>query len=253
MVSGSGVPGRRDAELVARARRGDRNARSTLVEEQMRLVHALAWRYRDLGLPLEDLAQEGVIGVLQAIERFDPESGASFATYAYWRARRAITHALTDHGRLLRLPKDVLEHRRAIAKTTGELLNAGVVPTPESIAGATGYTEAEVEQALAAPTTVTSLDASAEDEAPLEARLVDPAADDPETTVLAHHREAALHEAVVHLSARQQAVINGHFGLDGEPKTLARLGAALHVSASRVREIEREALLQLALELEPRL
>lgn len=253
MARGSGDPDRRDVELVARARRGDRDARRSLVEEHLGLVRALARRYRDLGLPVEDLAQEGVIGVLQAIDRFDPDGGASFSSYAFWRARQAITHALTDHGRLLRLPKDVVERRRAIAKATGELVNAGLDATPSVIAHATGFSRAEVVEALAAPTAVSSLDASLDDGASLEARLIDPAAIDPEASALAHLQAAAVEAAVVHLPARQRAVISGHFGFDGEPKTLACLGAVLHVSPSRVREIEREALLHLALELEPKL
>ena len=96
----------------------------------MGLVRSLARRYRDMGLPVEDLLQEGAIGVLEAIENFDVSNGASFSTYAYWRARRTMTHALTDHGRLLRLPKSVLERGRLIADARAQLVNAATVPRP---------------------------------------------------------------------------------------------------------------------------
>ena len=99
--------GQPELRLIERARSGDRDARRRLVDGHMGPVRSLARRYREMGLPVEDLEQEGAIGLLEAIEHFDPLRGASFSTYAYWRARRAMTHALTDHGRLLRLPKRV--------------------------------------------------------------------------------------------------------------------------------------------------
>jgi RNA polymerase primary sigma factor len=216
----------------------------------MGLVRSLARRYRDMGLPVEDLLQEGAIGVLEAIENFDASNGASFSTYAYWRARRTMTHALTDHGRLLRLPKSVLERRRAIADARAQLVNAGQRPTAGALAEATQLTVDDVVAAMDAPTTIASLDAPLTDGSTLEGTVADPAATEPPAAVLAGADRAALADAVDHLSARQRAVIDARFGLNGEPKTLTEIGAELRVSAARVRAIESDALRDLALDLE---
>jgi RNA polymerase primary sigma factor len=217
----------------------------------MGLVRSLARRYRDMGLPVEDLVQEGAIGVLEAIERFDAANGASFSTYAYWWARRTMTHALTDHGRLLRLPKSVLERRRAIADATAHLVNAGRRPTARALAEATNLAVDDVASAMEAPTTIASLDAPLDDGTTLEGTVADPAATDPSTAVLAGIERAALADAVDHLSPRQRAVIDARFGLSGEQRTLAQIGVELHVSPARVRAIESDALHDLARELDP--
>ena len=216
----------------------------------MGLVRSLAGRYRELGLPVEDLVQEGAIGLLEAIDRFDPRNGAAFSTYAFWRVRQSITHALTDRGRLLRLPKDVLERRRALAKAGSALASTGCTPTPWALAEATDLSLAEVTDALDAPWTTASLQAPLPDGRLLETALVDPAAADPETTVLARLESQALERALDRLPARKRTVIDTHFGLHGDPRTLAQVGAALHISPARVRAIEREALHDLAVDLE---
>jgi RNA polymerase primary sigma factor len=213
-------------------------------------VRSVARRYRDLGLPYEDLVQEGSIGLLESIDRFDPDNGARFSTYAFWRIRQAITHALTDHGRLLRLPKTVLERRRALAGAMAQLSNGGPTPTAERLAEATGLSAAEIVDALAAPTTITSLDQPMEDDLSLGTALSDPAAADPADVAVRELERTALAEAVAHLADRQRLVIGGHFGLDTEQKTLAEIGTALSVSQARVRAIERDALHDLAVELE---
>lgn len=219
----------------------------------MGLVRSLAGRYRELGLPVEDLVQEGAIGLLEAIDRFDPENGAAFSTYAFWRIRQSITHALTDRGRLLRLPKNVLERRRELARAGSALAGEGRLVTPRALAAATDLSSAEVVDALEAPGATASLDTRLADGRTLETALADPAAADPEAAALAGFEREALERALTGLSARQRAVIEAHFGLDGEPRTLAQVGAALHVSPARVRAIEREALHDLAVELEPAL
>ena len=123
--------------LAARARRGDHVARTELVEEHMGLVRSVAFRYRDLGLPMEDLVQEGAIGLLTAIDDYDSSRGASFSTYAFWRVRAAVTHALTAHGQLLRLPRPVLERRRHVIQARERLAAAGHEPSLTELAKAT--------------------------------------------------------------------------------------------------------------------
>jgi RNA polymerase primary sigma factor len=246
-----GRPARdRDSRLVARAQRGDGDARRRLVENHMGLVRSLAWRYRDLGLPLEDLVQEGAIGVLEAIDRFDALKGASFSTYAYWRARRTMTHALTDHGRLLRLPKSVVERRRALADATAALVNAGRSPTVDALAEVTQLRVSDVVAALEAPAEIASLDAQFADGATIEGSLADPAATDPPAEAVDQVECAALREAIGHLTARQLAVIDGRFGLSGAPRTLTEIAGDLHLSPARVRAIESHAIHDLAIELE---
>ena len=241
-----------DTRLVMRAQRGDGDARRRLVEEHMGLVRSLARRYRGMGLPVEDLVQEGAIGLLEAIDHFDARNGASFPTYAYWRVRRTMTHALTEHGRLLRLPKRVLERRRAIADATAVLANTGRRPTASALAAETDLTADDVVAALAAPTTIASLDAPFDDGSTLEAALADPAATEPSAEAIAGSERARLLEAMRGLSARQREVVSAHFGLGCEPRTLGEIARELNVSPARVRAIENDALQRLALGLEPR-
>jgi RNA polymerase primary sigma factor len=243
----------RDARIVARAKRGDRQARQRLVDEHMGLVRSTAHRYRGMGVPFEDLVQEGVIGLLEAIDRFDPANGAAFSTYAFWRVRQTITRALTDHGRVLRLPKEIVEHRRAISRALSAATTSDHTPTSEELAELTHLSRAEIAEALAAPTSVGSLDEPLEDGSPLAAAIADPAASDPEARAVAHEEEVALGRAVSHLSPRQREVVTAHFGLGREAQSLAQVGASLHVSAARARALERDALYELALELEPAL
>jgi RNA polymerase primary sigma factor len=101
-------------QLVRRAQEGDRRARDRVVADHMRLVRAVALRYRDLGLALDDLVQEGAIGLLSAIDAFDPRHGAAFSTFAHLRVRNAVLRALTSTGRSVRLPKTLVERRHAL-------------------------------------------------------------------------------------------------------------------------------------------
>jgi RNA polymerase primary sigma factor len=239
-----------DTRLVLRAQRGDGEARRRLVEQHLGLVKSLARRYRGLGLPVEDLVQEGAIGLLEAIDHFDAANGASFSTYAYWRARRTMTHALTDHGRVLRLPKGLIERRRTIADAAAALVNTGRRPTASALADLTQMSHEDVMAALEAPTAIASLDAPIDDGVTLQAALADPDAIDPSAAALAGAERAALADAIDRLPERQRAIIDAHFGLNGEPKTLTQIGADLHVSPARARAIEADALHNLAVTLE---
>jgi len=243
----------RTRRLVARAKRADPDAKRLLVEQHLDLVSAVARRYRGLGLPEEDLAQEGAIGLLEAIERFEPSNGARFTTYAYWRIRQAVTHALTDHARLLRLPKDVIERRRAIAEATSAILQSGATPTAEELARRTGLKVEAVLEALEAPTSVASLDAPLLEGTPLEAAIPDPAVVDPEAALIRKNETRLVSAALSHLPARERAVIEAHYGFGREPETLADVSHELGVSDTRVRALERRALSELATELESEL
>ena len=236
--------------LAARARNGDRVARTRLVEEHMGLIRSVAFRYRDLGLPVEDLVQEGAIGLLTAIDEYDEGRVASFSTYAFWRVRAAVTHALTAHGRLIRVPRPVLERRRQVARARSHLGAAGGEPTIARLAEATELSPRDVADALA-PATIASLDEETGDRGPLEARIPADAADGPDTQAVGHEQARAVRNAVRHLRGRKRTIVSRHFGLGGEPETLTAIADDLQLSPERTRALKDEALHELAHDLAP--
>lgn len=236
--------------LAARARRGDHVARTKLVEEHMGLVRSVAFRYRDLGLPVEDLVQEGAIGLLAAIDAYDSSRGASFSTYAFWRVRAAVTHALTAHGQLLRLPRPVLERRRQVAQTRERLAAAGREPSVTELAKATTLPPAEVAEALA-PAGVASFDQPASDGRTLRELVAADAATSPEAQLLSSEEVKVLRGAVRHLRGRKRTIVSRHFGFAGNPETLSEIADDLHLSPERTRALKDEALRELAVGLEP--
>ena len=157
------------------------------------MVRSVASRYRDLGLPFEDLVQEGSLGLLEAIEHYDPCHGTSFDGYARFRVRRAIRNALTEQARLIRLPKQVVERRRAIDRAEAELAAAaaGRAPTAAQIAAATGLSVEAVLDARSAGLAPLSLDEPVlPDGSSLASVVADPEAADPELNVLEHEQTA---------------------------------------------------------------
>lgn len=233
--------------LAARARGGDREARRRLVEEHMPLVRSLAARYRDLGLPFEDLTQEGAIGVLRAVDEYDPDRGATFSTYAFWRARSAITHALTARGHVVRLPRPVVERRRVLREQARDLAAAGREPSAQELAEATAIPLDLVVEAMSASTEVASLDRL--DAAAAE--LVDSSAPAPDAELLERQRARVVGEAVRHLGARKREIVARHFGIDRPPETVTQIAADLELSPSRTRALKDAALRELSVELEP--
>jgi RNA polymerase sigma factor (sigma-70 family) len=236
--------------LAARARKGDRVARTRLVEEHMGLVRSVAFRYRDLGLPLEDLVQEGAIGLLAAIDEYDSSRGATFSTYAFWRVRAAVTHALTARGQLIRVPRPVLERRREVARASSRLAAAGREPTVTQVAATTGLTPHDVAEALA-PSTVVSLDQPVVDGTALGEFFASEAIASPQTQAVEHERARAVRAALERLRGRKRAIVSRHFGLDGEPETLTAIADDLNLSPERTRALKDEALRELAGDLAP--
>jgi RNA polymerase primary sigma factor len=236
--------------LAARARRGDRIARTHLVEEHMGLVRSVAFRYRDLGVPVEDLVQEGAIGLLSAIDDYDASRGASFSTHAFWRVRAAVTHALTAHGQLIRLPRPLLERRREVAQARERLTAAGTQPTLNQLAEATALSRRELAEALA-PAGVASLDQRTADGTTLGELVSSDPAGSPELQLVAHEQVRALRRAVHHLRGRKRTIVRRHFGLAGRPETLTEIANDLQLSPERTRALKDEALRDLAAHLEP--
>ena len=243
----------RARKLLRAARRGDQGARERLVVEHLYTIRALAWRYRDLGLPFDDLVQEGALALLDAIDRYDPTRGAEFDAYARFRVRRAIRNALTEQAHLIRLPKHVADRRRAVERAEAELRagGAGAAPTPARLAGATGLSVEAVLEVRAAPSTPVSLD---DPRSAAGARLVDTVADpvarDPESDAVEHEQLALLHGALAQLPPRQQWIVSRRWGLDGAAVSTVRLAAELELSPRRTQTIAEDALRRLRSALE---
>jgi RNA polymerase sigma factor (sigma-70 family) len=218
----------------------------------MGLVRSVACRYRALGLPVEDLVQEGAIGLLTAIDEYDPSRGASFSTYAFWRVRAAVTHALTAHAHLIRVPRPVLERRREVARARSRLAAAGHEPTVDQLAEMTKLSPSAVADALV-PATVASLDQQTNDGTPLGELITSDPADRPEAQAVDHEQARAVRAALLHLHARKRTIVSRHFGLGGEPETLSEIAVDLHLSPERTRALKDEALRELAGELAPAL
>ena len=236
-----------DAVLLEAAKGGDRRAREQLVENHLHDIRSVAFHYRGLGLPFDDLVQEGSLGLLEAIDLYDPERGADFDSYARFRARRAIRNALTEKSRLIRLPKQVVERRRAIEHAEAELAAIeGHSPTTHEVAAALGLPDSAVLETRDLSGVPISLDQSLlPDGSPLEAIVADDAARDPAVEAVEHAQAELVDAAVAALPERQREVLSRHFGLGRTPQEIADVAAALHLSQQRTRAIERDALFAL--------
>lgn len=242
-----------DEQLAGRAQRGDRAASRLLVERHLPLVRRLACRYRNLGLPYDDLVQEGSLGLLDAIERFDRTRGAAFRTFAYWCVRKQLTHALSEKGHLLRLPKRVLERRTVVGAAAATLsARSGHEASVAELVEETGLPAADIREAVNAPVAIASLDELAGDgDLPLSAFVADEAARDPADEAVAHEGHEMICAAIAELPPSEQLVVRRHFGLDGASAPLNEIAAEIGVSPQKTRAIKDRALFRLARSLRP--
>ena len=222
------------------AQRGDPRSRELLVASHLGLVRSVASRYRDLGLPFDDLVQEGSLGLLDAIDHYDRRRGCSFESYARFRVRRAIRNALTDQARLIRLPKQMVERRRAIAGAEARLAAeaSGDRPTPAELAADTGLSVAAVVDARSAGLAPISLDQPIRpDGSSLESVMADPDGGDPELTAIEHEQAELLRAALARLPDRQRRIVSLRWGIGGNPLTNAEIATELKLSPRRAQEI----------------
>ena len=236
------------------AQRGDRAARDQLVTSNLGLVRSVAARYRDLGLPFDDLVQEGAIGLLDAIDHYDPGRGASFESYSRFRIRRAIRNALTEKARVIRLPKQVVERRRAIERAEAKLAAAaaGRTPAPAEIASVTGLSVASVKDARSASVATVSLDEPVlPDGSPLEGLVADPRAADPELKLLEREQTKLLAAALADLPERQRQIVSCKWGIGEASMPNRVLASKLSLSPRRTQTIGRDALYELRKALDP--
>ena len=238
-------------KLLRAARRGDRGAQDRLVRRHLPLIRSLARRYRGYGLPFEDLVQEGALGLLEAIDRYEPARGPDFVAFARFRIRRAMRTALTDQARLIRLPKQIVERRRALDRTEARLEAAGTRPTLAELAAATGLSLEAAVEARAATQAPLSLDAPVlPDGSALEALVADPVVEDPQAKTLAREGRACLRSALARLPSRQRRVVEARWGVGGTASA-AEVARELGLSSRRAQALGQEALYTLRDELEP--
>jgi RNA polymerase primary sigma factor len=238
-----------EIELAKRIERGDLAAKERMINANLRLVVSQARRYQGHGLPMEDLVQEGMLGLIRAVEKFDWRRGFKFSTYGTLWIRQAIQRGLQNHGRTIRVPVHVSQRQVKVRKIEAELnTKLGREPTDEEIAAVAGLELDEVMELRELSRAMTSLDQPVSEDG--ETALGDLLASDrpePMEEVADLERDQRVNEAVERLPAAEASVIRLRFGLAGEePRTLRQAGSELGITAERARQLEEQGLRRLA-------
>jgi RNA polymerase primary sigma factor len=240
---------RQEIELAGKIKEGDRNARALMISSNLRLVVTIAQDYANLGLPLPDIISEGNIGLMTAVDRFDPSKGAKLSTYAAWWIRQSIKRALSNQSKTIRLPvhlgEKIAKVRRVALHMSEEL---GREPTDDELSEEIGIASGKVSQLKAASIHPASLDAPISDDDLTE--FGESVEDEEARTPFELLRDKDLHGEVdgllKGLNTREKKIISQRFGFDGGArKTLEEIGKKLGVSRERIRQLENVALSKL--------
>jgi RNA polymerase primary sigma factor len=240
-----------ERELARRKDAGDEAAKRQLIESNLRLVMSIARHYVNSGVPLLDLIQEGNLGLIRAVEKFDHRKGFKISTYATWWIRQSITRAIADQGRTIRLPVHVVDQVRRVTRTRRALAQKlARDPAPEEIAAQSGLDPGRVVELLELIEDPVSLETPVGDGDSVYSDLIeDSHSPQPEAVAAEHLREAEVQEALARLSDRMRSVIELRYGLAGNrPRSLEEVGAILGVTRERVRQLEASAFRELQAE-----
>ena len=238
-----------EVELAKRIESGDMQAKQQMIQSNLRLVVSIAKNYRNQGLPFLDLIQEGTLGLIRAVEKFDWRRGFKFSTYATWWIRQAVARALADKARTIRMPVHIVERLQKMNRAERTLwTQLGREPTLEEIAEEASLPLQQAIEVRAAARASTSLDQPVGDtEDAVFGDFVAGEGPLPEEQVELSLRSQALMEALQALSERERQVVVLRYGLtDAEPKTLEEIGRRLGLTRERVRQIELDSLKRLA-------
>jgi RNA polymerase primary sigma factor len=242
--------------LAKRIKKGDRRAREKMITANLRLVVKIARDYEGLGLPLLDLINEGNIGLMKGVERFDPNKGAKLSTYAAWWIKQSIMAALANQAKTIRLPAHVIERVTKMRRAEVELRDTfDREPTDQELAEHLGLDARRIRQYRQAAKAPISLDAPLGENEPnhISDVVADPNAAAPFDRIVQENDAGLVRDAMAGLTERETAILGLRFGLDGaKPKTLEEIGAQFKLSRERIRQIQDEALVKMREQIEER-